>query len=168
MTNRSPYVSSLDKSTRETSTKLLNSALVDAISLSTAIKQAHWTIQGPSFIGLHELLDGVNERMREAIDTIAERCIILGGQTTGTLQQAESQTDIEPYPSDITWQGDHVEELTKRLMAFGGKLRTSIEKAGEAGDEDTADLFTEISRVVDKDAWFIGAHANDTKIKSAA
>lgn len=31
--------------------------------------------------------------------------------------------------------------------------------AGEAGDEDTADLFTEISRTVEKDTWFIGANA---------
>lgn len=168
MTNRSPYVSSLDKDTRETSVKLLNSALVDAIALNVAIKQAHWTIQGPSFIGLHELLDQVGERMRDAVDTIAERCIILGGQTQGTLEQANELSDIEPYPTDITWQGDHVDALTKRLMAFGGKLRRSIEAAGDAGDEDTADLFTEISRVVDKDAWFIGAHANEGNLKAVA
>ena len=43
-------------------------------------------------------------------------------------------------------------------MAFGAKLRENIEAASEAGDADTEDLFTEVSRVIDKDAWFIGAH----------
>ncbi|MEM9112609.1 MAG: DNA starvation/stationary phase protection protein Dps, partial [Myxococcota bacterium] len=28
----------------------------------------------------------------------------------------------------------------------------------EAGDKDTADLFTEVSRVIDKDLWFLEAH----------
>ena len=53
---------------------------------------------------------------------------------------------------------DHVDALTQRFMVFGGMCREAIAKAGDQGDEDTADLFTEISRVVDKDAWFIGAH----------
>ena len=30
--------------------------------------------------------------------------------------------------------------------------------AEQSEDADTADLFTEISRIVDKDAWFLGAH----------
>jgi len=44
-------------------------------------------------------------------------------------------------------------------MAVGGEIRKAAGAAGAAGDEDTADLFTEISRSVDKDAWFIGANA---------
>jgi starvation-inducible DNA-binding protein len=38
-------------------------------------------------------------------------------------------------------------------------LRKAIDVADKAGDADTADLFTEVSRAVDKDAWFIGANA---------
>lgn len=161
MTTHSPYVSSLDEKTRATSIDLLNKALADALALSLAIKQAHWTLKGPSFIGLHELMDDVYDRMSESSDMIAERCIILGGHTHGTLEQVASGSTVEAYPGDITWQGKHVTALTERLMAFGALMRRSIEAAGEAGDEDTADLFTEISRTVDKDAWFVGAHATD-------
>jgi starvation-inducible DNA-binding protein len=153
-------VSSLSEATRSTSIELLNAALVDAIALSLAVKQAHWTLKGPSFIGLHELMDDVYGRVSEAVDMIAERCIILGGHTAGTLEKVSEHTSMDAYPADITWQGDHVEALTKRLMAFGGLLRESISKSGDAGDEDTADLFTEISRTIDKDAWFVGAHAD--------
>ena len=42
-------------------------------------------------------------------------------------------------------------------------LREGIDTAGDAGDEDTADLLTEVSRIVDKDAWFIGANAPKKK-----
>ncbi|WP_298913530.1 DNA starvation/stationary phase protection protein Dps [uncultured Algimonas sp.] len=159
MTTHTPYVSRLDAETRKTSIDLLNKALTDAITLGLAIKQAHWTLKGPSFIGLHELMDEVGHRMGDAADMLAERCIILGGHTHGTLEQVADGSSVEPYPGDITWQGKHVEALMDRLMAFGALMRDSMEKASEAGDEDTADLFTEISRTVDKDAWFVGAHA---------
>ena len=162
-TPNTSFVSSLDEQTRSTSISLLNRALVEAIGLNLAIKQAHWTLKGPSFIGLHELMDQVGERMRESVDTIAERCVILGGQTHGTLEQVAGADGMKAYPGDISWQGDHVDALTERLIAFGATLRDCINKAGDAGDEDTADLFTEISRTVDKDAWFVGAHAESRK-----
>lgn len=152
------YVSNLDEAARTTSINLLKPALAAAIDLQLAVKQAHWTIKGPSFIGLHELLDEVASRSYEHSDTLAERIVILGGQTHGTTQKVAENTSLEDYPADITDQAEHVDALTKRFMAFGGMCRDGIAKAGEIGDEDTADLFTEISREIDKDAWFIGAH----------
>ncbi|WP_352259938.1 ferritin-like domain-containing protein, partial [Psychrobacter sp. TB55-MNA-CIBAN-0194] len=50
-------------------------------------------------------------------------------------------------------------ELTNRYKTIAASLREGIDAAGDAGDEDTADLLTEVSRTVDKDAWFIGANA---------
>lgn len=152
------YVNNLSADQRETSINLLKPALAAAIDLQLAVKQAHWTIKGPSFIGLHELLDEVAGRSYMHSDTIAERIVILGGQTLGTTQEVAQNTTLKPYPADVQDQGKHVKELTDRLMVFGGMCRDAIAKAGENEDEDTADLFTEISREVDKDAWFIGAH----------
>ena len=155
------FVSNLSDNTRKEMIGLLNERLADAIDLTLGIKQAHWNLKGSSFIGVHELLDVVADRMRENADTIAERCVILGGLAQGTSQTVVGATSLEPYPSEAENQRHHIDALRDRLMAFGASLRENIEAAGEAGDEDTADLFTEISRVVDKDAWFIGAH-NET------
>ena len=152
------FVSNLNDNARQRMIGLLNERLADAIDLTLAVKQAHWNIKGPGFIGIHELLDDVADRCRENADTIAERCVILGGQAKGTSQVVGEQTSLAPYPVDAQHQARHVEALKDRFMAFGAKLREGIDAAGEAGDEDTADLFTEVSRSVDKDAWFIGAH----------
>ena len=66
---------------------------------------------------------------------------------------------LETYPTDITDVDQHVRELTHRYKKIAATLREGIDTAGDAGDEDTADLLTEVSRIVDKDAWFIGANA---------
>src|ERR1035437_5028705 len=39
---------------------LMNQRLADAVDLQMQMKQAHWNVKGPSFIGLHELFDKVN------------------------------------------------------------------------------------------------------------
>ena len=39
---------------------LMNQRLASAVDLQTQMKQAHWNVKGPSFIGLHELFDQVD------------------------------------------------------------------------------------------------------------
>lgn len=152
------YVTHLDDNVRHSMIEVLNDRLADSTDLQVALKQAHWNVKGTGFIGFHELLDTVAGNVREASDTMAERAVILGGYARGTIQVAVEKTTLDPYPVELEAIPDHAAQLRDRLMAFGGKVRQAIEAAGEAGDEDTADLFTEISRIVDKDAWFIGAH----------
>jgi starvation-inducible DNA-binding protein len=47
------------------------------------------------------------------------------------------------------------------LAAFGKSVRSAIDDTDEFGDKDTADLFTGISRQVDKYLWFLEAHLQD-------
>ena len=152
------FVANLSDNTRQQMIALLNERLADTIDLTLAVKQAHWNVKGSSFIGIHELLDEVADRCRDHADLMAERCVILGGLARGTLQDAAGASTLEPYPAEAEHQSRHVEALKDRFMVLGGRLREAISAAGESGDEDTADLFTEVCRAIDKDAWFIGAH----------
>ena len=52
---------------------LLNQRLADAVDLQTQMKQAHWNVKGPHFIGLHELFDKIDEAVEAYVDLIAER-----------------------------------------------------------------------------------------------
>ena len=49
--------------------------------------------------------------------------------------------------------------LSGALANFGTTTREAIDTAAKAGDADTADLFTEVSRGVDKLLWMVEAHA---------
>jgi len=57
----------------------------------------------------------------------------------------------------------NVEALSSALAAFGKSARKSIDDANELRDLDTADLFTEISRGIDKWLWFVEAHLQAEK-----
>jgi starvation-inducible DNA-binding protein len=153
-----PFVADLNSNTRAAVISLLNARLADAIDLKLAVKQAHWNIRGPSFIALHELLDQIAARMEEHGDTMAERLVQLGGLAAGTTQQVVKATTLEAYPAAATAQSEHLAALRDRLGVFGTSCRSAIDQADEAGDADTADIMTEISRAVDKDLWFIAAH----------
>jgi starvation-inducible DNA-binding protein len=52
----------------------------------------------------------------------------------------------------------HVEAVAKALSTFGRETRASIDETASLGDADAADIFTEISRGVDKYLWFVEAH----------
>lgn len=138
--------------------ELLNDRLADAIDLKFQAKQAHWNVKGMSFISLHELFDRVSTEIETHIDTIAERVTTLGGTALGTVRLAAQKSTLSDYPLEIIDGADHVDALSNALSDFGKKVRANIDDTDALGDKDTADLFTGISREIDKQLWFVEAH----------
>jgi starvation-inducible DNA-binding protein len=144
--------------TRERAVTLLNARLLDALDLQLQTKQAHWTVKGPQFIALHELFDKVAEAAEDAVDLIAERSVQLGGVPIGTARAIATGSTLPPYPVNVVDGPDHVDALSTALSKFGTVARKAIDQAQQLGDADTADLFTEVSREIDKYLWFVEAH----------
>ena len=133
--------------------------LADAVDLKLQLKQAHWNVKGPNFIALHELFDKIAGEAEEYIDLIAERVVQLGGFADGSAPTVAGSSSLARFPEGITDGADHVNAVANALAAFGKSARAAIDRATELGDADTADIFTEISRGVDKSLWFVEAHA---------
>ena len=148
----------LPEETRARAIELLNARLADCIDLQTQCKQAHWNVKGPTFIALHELFDKINEDVEDYVDDIAERVVQLGGVAEGTARTAAKRSSLAEYPAKAVDGRSHVEALSSALAAFGKAARKAIDQSNEFGDLDTADIFTEISRGIDKWLWFVEAH----------
>ena len=148
----------IPEATRVKVVELLNARLADCIDLQTQTKQAHWNVKGPNFIALHELFDQINEDVEDYVDDIAERAVQLGGLAEGTARMAAKRSSLAEYPAMAVDGRSHVEALSSALAAFGAAARKGIDQANDLGDLDTADLFTEISRGIDKWLWFVEAH----------
>ena len=148
---------------RKVAMATLQARLSDGIDLALIIKQAHWNLKGPEFIGVHLMLDGFRDQMDDFNDKVAERIVQLGGTALGTTQTVAAESKLAAYPLDIYDIGDHLAALIDRFAVYANAVRKNIDETDEAGDPDTADLFTEVSRAVDKQLWFIEAHVQEPK-----
>ncbi len=148
----------LPAQTRAEVIEILNARLADSIDRMHQATQAHGNVKGPSFIALHKLFDEVVDAAEDSMDLLAERVVQLGGTAEGTIQVATTRTGLKAYPLTLVEERDHVEALSSALAAYSTSVRQGIEQADTRGDKDTADIFTEISRGVDKYLWLVEAH----------
>ena len=140
---------------------LLNQELADTADLYSQTKQAHWNVKGIHFYQLHLLFDQLAEKRQGEADELAERATELGGYALGTVRMAAASSRLPEIPTDINAGVDYVQALVERYGIHANNMRAAIDEADGAGDKDTADLFTEISRELDKDLWFLQAHLQE-------
>ena len=153
-----PTKNDLPETTRRQMIDLCNARLADAIDLQTQTKQAHWNVKGPDFIALHELFDKVNGDVEDSVDLLAERAVQLGGTVEGTARSVAKRTTLPEYPVRGGSGRQHVDALSSALAAFGKLMRGAIEESQRVNDQDTNDIFIEISRGTDKWLWMVEAH----------
>ncbi|MEM6869136.1 MAG: DNA starvation/stationary phase protection protein Dps [Cyanobacteria bacterium P01_C01_bin.121] len=144
--------------TRKSVADMLNVTLAATTDLRTQTKQAHWNVKGKDFYQLHLLFDEMADELEEYSDMVAERITALAGTAMGTARIAASESIIPEYDFDAIGGMEHVAALADRYAAYAKHLRESIDKADVLGDMDTSDLYTEISRTIDKRLWFLEAH----------
>jgi starvation-inducible DNA-binding protein len=154
-----PTANSLSAKTRAQSVALLNQALADLSDLYSQTKQAHWNVRGKKFIMLHELFDKLAGEVEEHLDTIAERATALGGTAHGTVRMAAASSKLPEFPAHPGNEDNFTKVLTQRFALAANSIRAAIDASSTAGDADTADLFTAVSRDLDKALWFLEASA---------
>lgn len=148
----------IDASHRGQLVAILNQSLADLTDLHSQTKFAHWNVKGPNFIALHKLFDELADELAEHVDEIAERVTALGGVAHGTTRQAAGTSRLPEFPVNTFHGSDVVAALADRFAAVGKTVRAAIDETAKLGDADTADLFTGISRDLDKALYFLEAH----------
>ncbi|GAB5492457.1 MAG: DNA starvation/stationary phase protection protein Dps [Phototrophicaceae bacterium] len=148
----------IPENTRVQLIELLNQHLADLFDLYSQTKQAHWNVRGIHFMQLHELFDELAGQLPEFTDMVAERANSLGGYAMGTARMSAENSRLPEFPTDVVDGTEMVEVLADRWATYAASARDAIAKAEELEDIDTSDLFTGISRAVDKSLWFIEAH----------
>ena len=144
--------------TREKMIALLNQQLADTFDLYSQTKQAHWNVKGAQFYPLHELFDKLAHELEDYVDLIAERATALGGLALGTVRMSAAASRLPESSLDVVESIPSVEALATRYAGLAATTRAAIDAATEQADMDTADLFTDVSRGLDKSLWFLEAH----------
>lgn len=136
----------------------LSMTLATSIDLKTQIKQAHWSVKGMEFYQLHQLFDELAVEIESYVDMVAERITALSAVPQGTARAAVAASLLPEYPLDAVEGAEHIQALAERYATYAKHVREAIASTDSVGDADTADLYTEISRIVDMRLWFLEAH----------
>ncbi|ARV61465.1 DNA starvation/stationary phase protection protein Dps [Nostocales cyanobacterium HT-58-2] len=134
---------------------ILNQTLATTIDLKTQVKQARWNVKSMNFRYLCELFHEMAIELEVYIDLLAERITTLGGLAKGTARSAVKHSILPEYPLHLTECQEYVASLAERLAIYGSLLWENIDRTAILGDADTAYLYAEISRVIDKRLWFL-------------
>ncbi|MDP1471854.1 DNA starvation/stationary phase protection protein Dps [Priestia megaterium] len=137
--------------------ELLNQHVTNLTDLFVQTKLAHWNVRGPHFIAYHELFDELAGHIPELIDTIAEQAAALGGVAGRPIQFIASETSLPAWPLEESRDLAVLAALTERWAIVANSVREAIVASADE-DPETSDLFTEVSRKLDKDLWFLEAH----------
>lgn len=148
----------MDVVVRKQMVGLCNQQLANNFDLYSQTKQAHWNVKGIHFEQFHGLFDKMADGIFDFGDMIAERATALGGTALGTARMAAAVSELPEFPADIFDGKEMIKVVVDRWGQYAASVRAAIDEADAAGDLDTADLFTEISREADKLLWFAEAH----------
>jgi starvation-inducible DNA-binding protein len=149
----------ISKNRRSELNALMNQRLADAIDLQMQMKQAHWNVKGPSFIGLHELFDQVDEAVESYVDMIAERIVQLDGIAEGTVRVAAVRSRLAEYPPSAL----RMSRLSLAHSPPSGRRRATLSVKRMSWMMPTRRTCSLKSREIDKWLWFVEAHSQAPK-----
>lgn len=125
--------------------------------LQLALKHAHWNVVGPSFIGVHEMLDPQIVLVRGFVDEIAERMATLGVAPNGNPGDLVAKRTWEDYPVGRADTQTHLRAINEVYDGVVEDHRVAISKVGDI-DPITEDMLIAQTAELEKFQWFVRAH----------
>ena len=147
----------LERTAGATTARLLQERLVALIDLSLTLKHIHWNVVGPTFIGVHTMLDPQVDAVQAMVDETAERIATLGGSPNGLPGALVSMRSWDDY--DLM-RASTLEHLGALDLVYGGVIeshRTAIHEL-DALDPVTQDMLIGQAAQLEQFHWFVRAH----------
>jgi starvation-inducible DNA-binding protein len=141
--------------------ELLQDRLTSLIDLELTLKHIHWNVVGPSFIGVHEMLDPQVDGVRLMVDTTAERIATMGGQPNGTPGFVARTRAWDDYSLGRAKAMEHLGALDKVYEGVIASHRSAIE-ALDALDRVSQEMVIGHTEQLEQYHWFVRAHLEDS------
>jgi len=138
----------------------LQKRLVSLVDLSLTLKHIHWNVVGPSFIGVHEMLDPQYHGVVAMVDDLAERIATLGGVPSALPHRIEQDRSWDDYSLDRADALAHLGALDVVYVGVITDQRAAIERVGE-DDPISEDLLVSQCAQLERFHWFVRSHLTD-------
>jgi starvation-inducible DNA-binding protein len=153
-------VPGMSPATAATVRERLQQRLVALIDLELTLKHVHWNVVGPTFIGVHEMLDPQVAAVRTMVDTVAERIATLGGSPVGTPGFVAANRTWQDYGLGRATTLEHLGALDVVYDGVVADHRAAIDEFDPL-DRVTQDVLIEQSAELEQFQWFVRAHLED-------
>ncbi len=142
---------------RAKSTKLLQQLTVDLLSMFNQYKEAHWNVNGPLYLPLHEFYQGQADFYRTSADTFAERALQLGVSIDGRYSTVAKTTTIPEFPGGYVTDNESLKLLLDRTTVLQKEIYTEIRETNDS-DPVTSNKMQDLAYGVDKNLWQLRIH----------
>lgn len=137
--------------------EILQVRLSAMIDMQLTLKHIHWNVVGPTFIGVHEMLDPQHAAVSTMVDDLAERIATLGHSPMGTPSFVAKNRTWDDYALN---RGGVMEHLGGLDMVYSGLISDHRKAIAAFDDLDlvSQDLLIGQSEQLEKFHWFVRAH----------
>lgn len=149
--------------TRETTGAELQATLLELVDLALVGKQLHWTVTGPHFRALHEMLDELVDSWRNLADTVAERAVAIGFVPDGQAGVVAEGSGLTAVARDLIEDDAVVRHVARRLAETSERIRARMDRLADL-DLPSQDVLIGVVRELEKQLWMIRAqfpHVNN-------
>lgn len=149
----------LERNTCEDIAQILSQVLSNTYVLYTKTQNFHWNLKDPRFYSLHLLFEKQYEELADNVDLVAERMRMIDFPSPGSMREFIELSSLEE--SQGTLSGDEmIRELYEDHIFCANVLRALVAEIAEMGDQGTSDLFVNLLRGHEKNAWMLKSHFN--------
>jgi starvation-inducible DNA-binding protein len=134
--------------------KALNRQQSNTLVAYLNYKKYHWLTFGPLFRDIHLLFDEHGIEVFAMLDELAERSLMLDGTPVADPADYLARATVTPSKGELTTR-QMLEEAVATHELIISEMHTDADAATNAGDIGTADLYTRLVQVHQKQRWFL-------------
>ncbi len=132
----------------------LNRQQANALVLYLNYKKYHWLSYGPLFRDFHLLFEEQGQEILGTMDELAERSLILGGAPVTDGVAYFQTASIQPSKDKLNLKEMVAEALANQDRVIA-ELHEDANLCAQQNDIGTADLFTRLVQIHQKQRWFL-------------
>ena len=142
---------------RDKSSKDLQQSVVDLLALFNDYKEAHWNLNGPLYLPLHEFYQEQADMYRKYADVFAERELSLGYSVDGRYSTIARTSTIPEMPAGYVTDNESLQLLIDRVTVFQKNVYRYIRDTQDS-DPPTSNKYQYLAYDVDHNLWQLRIH----------
>jgi len=136
------------------SIKPLETAVANSYVMYMNYKRYHWNTFGPLFRDIHLLFDSHAEPVLSSADDFGERARILGAEAIGSAEEVVKHATVKHARSGMSMR-EMIEQAVANHRTIIAEFKNAVKVADKENDPGTADIFTRIIQIHEKQEWFL-------------